>query len=127
MNPHYALVKSLNDEFEEEVLLSLKGLEVTCFASVCPYEIQEGVEYPVSLELTILDDYQVIESDTEEYGFERIGNGFSHWVKGRLNRDTLDCGIRFHDSILLSDYGYLDGAFIRLKVDRIDAEFLVYQ
>lgn len=124
MNRHTALVQAIGHDVEEEVTLNLNGLEVTCFAGVCPYEIREGEKYPVSFELMIFDDYEVEESEAESAGLERIGNGFSYWIKGRLERGVIDCGIQFEDEVLLSDYGYLDGKFIWLKVDRIDVEFL---
>lgn len=127
MNKYFALVQSVGDGVEEEVTLSLNDLNVTCFASVCPYEIHEGEKYPVSFNLMIFDDYEVYESEGEEVGLERIGKGFSYWIKGRIEKGVIDCGIQFEDEILLSDYGYLDDKCIRLKVDRIDVEFLEEQ
>lgn len=127
MNKYFASVKTIGDDIEEEVTLDLDDLEVTCFASVCPYEIHEGERYPVSLELIIFDDYEVKESETEIIGLERIEEGFSYWIKGRLEKGVIDCGIRFENEILLSDFGYLDGQFIQLKVDRIDVEFLGWE
>ncbi|QEI11192.1 hypothetical protein [Cellvibrio japonicus] len=124
MNKYSALVQAIGNNVEEEVTLSLNDLEVTCFAGVCPYEIHEGKKYPVSFELMIFDDYEIKESEGEPVGMERIGSSFSYWIQGRLERGVIDCGIQFEDEVLFSDYGYLDGKFIRLKVDRIDVEFL---
>ncbi len=124
MSKYFALVKAIGDNVEEEVTLDLNDLKVTCFAGVCPYEIHEGERYPVSLELIVFDDYEVKESEVEFAGLEQIGESFSYWIKGRLEKGVIDCGIQFEDEILLSDYGYLDGKFIQLKVDRIDVEFL---
>ena len=124
MNKYNALVKKIDDDVEEEVTLSLSGFEVTCFAGICPYQIEEGKEYPVSFELMIFDDYIVEESQEEESSLERIGNGFSYWIIGKLEGGIVSSPIAFEDEILLSDFGYLDGKYIRLKADRIDVEFL---
>lgn len=124
MNKYNALVKKIDDDVEEEVTLSLNGFEVTCFAGVCPYQIEEGKEYPVSFELMIFDDYHVNESKEEMPSLERVGSSFSYWIIGKLEGGIVNSSIPFEDEILLSDYGYLDGKYIRLKIDRIDVEFL---
>lgn len=126
MNKYYALVLALDDNIEEEVTLSVVGYEITCFAGICPYEIYVGKKYPVLFNFEIFNSYKVEELENESVGFERIGDTFAYWIKGRLDidRGVIDCGIRFEDEFLLPDYGYLDGKFIRLKVDRIDVEFL---
>jgi len=72
----------------------------------------------------IFDDYEVKESEAESVGFKRVENGFSYWIKGRLEQGVIDYGIQLEDEAFLSDCGYLDGKFIRLKVDRIDVGFV---
>lgn len=124
MNKYYALVKEIGDDVEEEVTLTLNGFEITCFAGICPYKIYEGKKYPVSFEFMIFDEYEVEETTDEVVGLEKISQGFSYWIMGKLDGAFIDAGIKFEDEILLSDYGYLNGKFIRLKVDRIDVEFL---
>ena len=124
MNKYIALLKSVGEEVEEKVSLKVNGLVVTCFAGYCPNKICVGNEYPVVFELMIFNDYEVEEVESKCCGVERIENGFSYWIKGRLCKGEIDCGIKFSDEILLSDYGYLDGKFVRVKVDRIDVEFL---
>jgi hypothetical protein len=124
MNKYTALVKKVDKDVEEEVTLSLCGFEVTCFAGVCPYQIQEGQKYLVSFELMIFDEYCVEESQDEVPSLERIDNGFSYWITGRLKDGVIDSLISFEDEILLSDYGYLNNKQIRVKTDRIDVDFL---
>lgn len=124
MNKQYIRLKKIDDDIEEEVALGLNGVEVTCFAGICPYQIQEGKEYPVSFELVVFDDYWVEELSEEKVVLERIGNTFSYWITGKLEGGVIDSVIQFEEEILLSDYGYLNGKFIRMKVDRIDVEFL---
>lgn len=124
MNKYTALVKKIDDDIEEEVTLSINGFDVICFAGVCPYEIYEGKKYPVYFEMVFFDDYSVQESSKKISNLERIGNGFSYWIVGKLKGDTIDSSIQFKDEILLSDYGYLNDKYIRIKADRIDVEFL---
>lgn len=124
MKKYCVLVKKIDENVEEEVALDLDGFEVTCFASVCPYHIKEGESYPVYFELTVFDAYFVEESSAKKASLERIKDTFSYWITGKLEGAVLNSLIQFEDEILLSDYGYLDGKFIRIKADRIDVEFL---
>jgi hypothetical protein len=123
---YQAHVLALHDDVEDEVDLEINGARLKCFAGICPYSIQEDQLYPVRLELVVLDDYQVTESSVgTELAFSRIGNGFSYLVHGRLSGIFLDVGgLVFEDEVLQRDFGYLDGKFVSLKVDRIDVEFL---
>ena len=124
MNKHYVIVKKLSDDIEEEVTLDLNGLELTCFASICPNRVFEGKRYLVSFELMIVDEYLVEESADPTPSLERIGNGFSYWISGKLDGAIINSVVQFEDEILLLDYGYLNNKNIRMKVDRIDVEFL---
>ncbi len=119
-----AFVKNIDSDIEEQVTLIVDDVEVTCFASVCPYEIQEGQEYPVSFEMNVFDDYSVNALVKNEKSLVRIGDGFSYLLSGELRGNTIVCGIPFEDEILLSDFGYLDGKYVSFQVDRIDVEFL---
>lgn len=124
MKKYIAKVESLGSEIEEEVFLTVDGLSFLCFASICPYEIKEGGSYPVSFELMVFEEYDVEALNKEDRcGLERAGQDFSYWVKGPLSGAVIDCGISFEDEVLL-EYSYLDGKNVRLKVDRIDVEFL---
>lgn len=119
-----ATVEEIDEGVDEAVTLLVEGLRILCFSSVCPYPIKKGEKYSVSLTLAILNDYIVAEVGSGESSIKRIGQGFSHMVAGKLTGDVLDAGIAFQDEVFLSDYGYLDGKVISVKVDRIDAEFL---
>jgi hypothetical protein len=116
----------VNTEIEEEVLLQIGGWELLCFAGICPYPIREGQEYSVALSFVVLDDYEVRESSCDLQPCVRsMGSGFAAELVGRLNGNRLSVGpIEFEDDVLLSDYGYLDGKLVRVKADRISAEFL---
>jgi hypothetical protein len=120
-----AKVLRLDDDIEEQVRLLIGVTELTCFASVCPYPIEEGASYPVELCLTVFDDYAITEQpeDSAE-SIVRVDDGFAHVVQGVLRNGCLESsGLSFKDEVLASDFGYLDGMVVSLKVDRIDAEF----
>jgi len=123
---YLAEVRRLSDDVEEEVVLRINGIELTCFAIVCPYKIEEGVSYQVELTAEVMNDYLVSELDEEvSPSIVQIGDSFSHVITGKLDGNRLDAGgIVLEDDVLLSDFGYLEGKMIAWKVDRIDAEFL---
>ncbi len=123
---YLAQIKRLSDDVEEEVVLRINGVELTCFATVCPYKIEEGASYQVELTAQVFNEYLVSELDEEASpSIVQIGDSFSHVITGRLSGNRLDVGdIVFEDDVLLSDFGYLEGKMIAWKVDRIDAEFL---
>lgn len=119
-----AILKSIDSDIEEQVTLIVNGIEVTCFAGVCPYELEIGNEYPVEFEMNVFDDYSVNQADSQDRLVTQIDNGFAYLLSGKLDGNTVDCGIPFEDDVLLSDFGYLDGKFVTFQVDRVDVEFL---
>ena len=124
---YLAKIKRLNDDVEEEVVLCINGVELTCFATVCPYNIKEGASYHVELTAQVFNDYLVNAlGEDASPSIVQVGNSFSHIITGLLNDNRLDAGgIVFEDDILLSEFGYLEGKIVSWKVDRIDAEFLL--
>ena len=82
-----------------------------------------GSSYPV--ELHLFDDYVIEEvSDDSEPSIVRIGDTFAHVITGRLNGRCLEAGdMTFEEDMLLSDFGYLDGKMVVMRVGRIDADF----
>jgi hypothetical protein len=119
-----AKVEEIGEIVEEEVTLLIDGIEIVCFASICPYVIEEGETYPVSLTLAIFSDYDLHESGDEKSSLCQIGNSFSYVITGFLSDGILDAGIKFFDEVFLSNFGYLDGKMASIRVDRIDVEFL---
>ncbi len=122
MFKYTAKVVGLDPDIEEEVTLRIKGMDFTCFAGICPYELSVGQEYPVTFEMLDFELSEQVNSD--ETSFERIENTYAYTLKGKLCRDTIDVGIKISDEFLASDYAYLDGKYICLNVDRLDVEFL---
>lgn len=123
---YYAKVLHLNNEIEEEAVLQINGVELVCFACVCPYEIKEGQLYPVELHPVVFDDYVVTElSNSSDTTIDRVGKGFQYLITGRLIGQRLECGeLILEDEVLQRDFNYLDGKMIAIKWDRIDVEFL---
>ena len=58
---YLAQIKRLSDDVEEEVVLRINGVELTCFATVCPYKIEEEASYQVELTAQVFNDYLVNE------------------------------------------------------------------
>ncbi|MDD7912015.1 hypothetical protein PUV47_18950 [Pseudovibrio exalbescens] len=119
-----AQLKEIGDHVEEQVSLFVNGIEVVCFASIVPYEIQLGRSYPVVFHIFVIDEYRLKKSSSIERGVERIDNGFRYRLRGRLVGNTIQCGLPFEDDFLVDEYGYLDGEQVELEVDRIDVEFI---
>ena len=118
-----AFVKSIDENVEEQVTLIVDGVEITCFASVCPYEIIEGKTYPVEFEIMLNDDYEIEQVDSASSQIQKIGSGFAYKLSGEMLDGTIDCGIPFYDDYLISEYGYLKGKLVSLNIDRMDVEF----
>ncbi|WP_039976589.1 hypothetical protein [Vibrio jasicida] len=122
MITHKARVLSLNSDIEEEVTLEVNGVELTCLAGVCPYELYIGQEYPVTFEML---DFELTEQESaDETSMTRGDSTYAYKLLGRLNGGTIDAGLKICDDFLESDYAYLDGQFICLCVERLDVEFL---
>lgn len=123
---YVAEVVRLDDSIEEYALLNIEGVEVLCFADVCPYPIEIGEKYEVLLTLIIFDDYQIAECrECEDPKILNDGTKFSSKLIGKLQGDKLVVGkIEFQDDIFLSDYSCFNDKFVVIEVDRIGAEFL---
>lgn len=121
-----ALVLRVDDDIEEEVILRIGGIELACFASVCPYNIEVGLSYPVELRPMVFDDYNVSElPDGTPPSIDRVGTGFAYVITGKLSGSCLESGgLVIEDEVLQRDFGYLEGKVIAMKIDRIDVEFL---
>jgi hypothetical protein len=121
-----AIIKYLGDEIEEEVLLRIHDLEITCFVSLCPFRIETGKSYMVELEAKVFDEYFVREiSEDCSPGIVRVGSGFTCTICGRLIDGCLNIGdVNFYDDVLLSEFGQLNGKMVEWEVDRIDVNFV---
>lgn len=120
-----AKIKKLNANIEEEVTLEINNIEFTAFANICPYNIELEKSYPVLIGFTILDDLLIREYKERKKDMERIGTGYEYYLRGLLQRDSIDAGIVIDDEDeYFSEYPELIGKNVELKVDRISVEFL---
>ncbi len=71
---YMALVKRLDPQIEEEVIIEIEGIEFTGFAFICPYKIEVGKSYPVSIGFTILNELMIREIQGEKKEIEWIVN-----------------------------------------------------
>ncbi|WP_289396083.1 hypothetical protein [Bacillus sp. DX1.1] len=121
---YQALVKEIDPYIEEEVIVKIQDIELTCFANICPYEIKLREIYPTELSLWFLDYYEIDIQDGQEKQAIKLDDSFKYELKGLLTSDgILDIGIPIEDEIL-EDYEHLYGKYIKLIVDRINIEFL---
>ncbi|MFB1052228.1 hypothetical protein [Paraliobacillus sp. JSM ZJ581] len=120
-----ALVKRLDPQIEEEVIIEIEGIEFTGFAFICPYKIEVGKSYPVLIGFTILNELMIREIQGEKKEIERIGLGYEYYIRGLLHEDKIDAGLVFTDEDeYFLDYHELMDKYIEIKVDRISIEFL---
>ncbi|MTI48434.1 MAG: hypothetical protein FH761_11370 [Firmicutes bacterium] len=119
-----AILKKVNKNIEEEVVLEVDDIEFVGFANIVPYKINEGYEYEVLLGITVLDDFYIEESESRRKEIKRINDDFEYIIRGKLqDGGKIDAGIIIEDE-LLEEYNYLVGKYVEIKVDRISVEFL---
>jgi len=122
---YWAVVKRLDPHIEEEVTLEIEGIGFTGFAFICPYVIEVGRRYPVSIGFTILDELIIREIYEDKKELERIDEGFQYYLRGLLQEDSIDTGVVFTDEDeYFADYPDLISKYVKMKVDRISIEFL---
>lgn len=121
---YLATVKKLDPNLEEEVTIVVEGIEILGFATICPYPIYEGNQYPVTIGLTVLDEFDVKQISSNVKEIIRISDGFATIIRGVLEEDGfVDAGIKIQDE-LLKEYAYLAGEYVEFRVDRVSIEFL---
>lgn len=116
----------LDENIEEEAVLLIEGILLTCFVNVCPFKIEENMKYQVDLNLWSIEGLELAEvSENEPSAISRIGTGFAYSLTGRLNKGQLDVGaLCFEDPAFLTEFSYLEGKNVRVIADRIEAEFM---
>ncbi|TCS96551.1 hypothetical protein [Hazenella coriacea] len=120
-----AQVKKLNPHIEEEVTLEIQGHVITAFSSICPYVLEEGKSYPISIGFTILDKFEIRELNEDVKSLEQVDIGYQYYIKGILHEDFIDAGLIILDEDeYFVDYTYLIGKYVEIKVDRLDIEFI---
>ena len=119
-----AFLKSVNLNIEEEVVIVINGIELVGFLSYCPYAIEIGKTYPVSIEITALDEFEMTRADLPVREMQRLNQGFAYIIKGVLKTGgVIDSVIEIKDELLV-DYAYFYNEFVEFKVDRLSVSFL---
>lgn len=120
-----AKVMGLDEDIEEAVLLSIDGIVLNCFASVCPYQLQIGAEYHVQLHTTIFNGCDIAPvDDGESHAAVNYIDAFSYVFVGLLSKGRLIADRIILDDAVLLDFESFEGSTVRFKVDRLDVWFL---
>lgn len=122
---YYAKVIEINDDIDEEVLLSFGENDIYCFIASCPYEIIKGNVYLVEVELSFFDS-EVIEPQSEsDLSIIRQGDDFSYEIRGfKIDNKIITNGLVFSDGLYIQEYGYINHEYVLIKPDRISVSFL---
>lgn len=123
------IVEGYNSLIEEEIDISINSIRLKCFM---PYEmiflVEEGESYYAEIESIIFDKLIINEIYEPIKQIQSDVNSFAHKVYGYLDIDkglvksSIDVYI---DRVYLYDYGYLDGKFVELDIDRFNIEFIL--
>lgn len=116
-------VLALNNQIQEDTTLLIEGTIINCFISCCPYQIEVGKFYEVELTLNIADDYVIERVESSGVLAEKIGPGYSYILYGELCDDKLLTFTSLSDEGIHYDHPELNGSFVKLTVERIDASF----
>lgn len=116
-----ALLKKISDNVEEEVTLQVNGIDITCFAGICPYPLVLGQTYTVQF---YFDDFELTPTTHMPASIERIGETYEYKIRGILQGDTLKSLIDISDDYFQTEYSYLSDQPVDVIVDRLSVEFL---
>ena len=118
-----AFVKAIGLDIEEEIVIVVNGIELTGFISYCPYILEVGKTYQVSIDITILDDFKIRRIDEPVKVLQRIDQSFVYLIKGILKPGgVIESSIVIQDELFI-DYAYLYNEFVETKADRIAISF----
>lgn len=124
-----AMVKKINPDIEEEILIQVANIELTCFVTYWKQGIEAGKKYNVNIGITVLDNLIMKEQKATSNNFRQIEDSFAYHIYGKFNLESriIDAGLLIEfdkDEIDLHDYSYLDGKDVELSVDRITVDFI---
>lgn len=115
---------------EEEILVVISGLELTCFVTYWACRVEVGKCYSADISILLLDGLNMTEQKcTSNTGFTQRNNSFAYTFCGKFDFDshTVDAGLQIkfeEDEFDLHDFAYLDGKYVEFEVDRITVSFL---
>lgn len=119
------IVERISSFVEGEILVSISGVNLLCFAGNLPQSVEVGNSYSVRLNLMLFYDYDLQERASHSETLERVDNSYAYSVTGVLSGSSICCqGFVLEDEILSDEYSYLDGKMVSITADRIDVAFL---
>ena len=125
MNNIYSVkVLEVDENVEDVMLIEVAGIQITSFANVCPYAIEVGKEYDVMISFEFFNEYIVEEIEEQKAQITQTSSNLSCWFMGKHCGNYLESVVNIEEEILISDFAYLEGRYVRIKVDRINVEFL---
>lgn len=111
------------DEDGEEVKIKVENNSIIGFVN-CGAQISIGDQ--CNFEIQLYGDLDFIEISDKINQIEKIGNGYSYYIRGKLDVENL----KIHSIIDFElekedvfDYSYLDNKYIQVKVQRMDISF----
>jgi len=123
-NRYVAVVLTVDQIVEEEVLLLVNGVKVKCFTSYCPLKIEVGKSYEVDFEIVLPDGNFIVAAEKSNSTLvEMIDDGFSCILYGYLDGSTFRSFVDFTDQEIHYDYPEFNEQFVNVRVDRIDVSF----
>jgi|RhiMetStandDraft_4_1073278.scaffolds.fasta_scaffold64464_2 hypothetical protein len=120
---YVALVVSIDEVVEEEVVLLIGDVQAKCFVNYCSSKIEVGKQYEIELEMMLPDKGFVIAAEEKSRAIEMIGGGFSCVLSGYLNGSVFRSFVDFDDQGIHYDYPELNEQYVKIAVDRIDVSF----
>jgi hypothetical protein len=123
------LLKKVSTDIDNEVLIEVNEIELTCFIDICYEKIEVGKRYDVNIIIDSFDSLDMKHSTSYKNNFRKIGNTFGYLITGKFNfnKRTINSSILLdfdEDEIELCGYEHLDGQNIEIRVLRIGVEFL---
>lgn len=122
------IVEDYNPLIEEEIDIRINSTRLKCFMPYgMDFSAEDGKSYYAEIESIVLDKLIMNEIHEPMKQIQSILNSFAHRICGYLDIDkglvqsSIDVYI---DMAYLYDYGYLDGKFVELVIDRFNIEFV---
>lgn len=110
---------------EDEAVIEIGDVQVTCLVNSCVNDISEGEKYVVELKIFILDEYLISEEKECIEFVNKIDGGYKYFIQGYLEGGVLhSCGLKFNEAAFESEYSFLEGKYISILADRIDLNFI---
>ncbi|MCL6700927.1 hypothetical protein [Pseudomonas sp. T1.Ur] len=117
-------ILAIDDIVEDCAILLVEGNILECFVNSYPSKISVGETHLAELTIDYSDPVQIELSATPDAPLEKNGKGFGYYLHGLLENDIFKTFIDFPDEDLHFDYPGLLGRYVKIKVDRINVNFL---